>query len=119
MKKVIAATGVGLLPMLAFAQASNISLNNLQDVINGIGKIINAVVPLIFAVAVLYMLWNIVKYIEAGTGDAKARDSARDQIIFAVVLLFVMMSIWGLVNILRGTFRFDTTDPTRSVVPFR
>lgn len=119
MKKVIAAAGMSLLPMLAFAQAKGIQLYNLQDVINGAGRIINAIVPLIFAVAVLYMLWNIVKYIEAGTGDAKARDAARDQIIFAVVLLFVMMSIWGLVNILRGTFTLKNENPSTDLVIFQ
>lgn len=111
MKKVIG-FGIALAPFAALAQTTGAgSLNSIESVISKFGGLINAVVPLLFAFATVWLLWNIVKYIEAGTGDPKTRDAARDAIILAIVLLFVMISVWGLVRILQGSFDLDTSQP--------
>ena len=82
------------------------------------GDILNQLVPLLTGLAVVWLLWNIVKYIEAGTGDPKARDTARDAIIFSIVLIFVMVSVWGLVGIVKGTVGIDSgTSPETVELP--
>jgi heme/copper-type cytochrome/quinol oxidase subunit 4 len=116
MKKVIG-FGLALAPFMTFAAA----VNNLSDVISVAGSLINSVVPLLFAIAVVYLLWSIVKFIEAGSGDPKTRDAARDAIVLAVILLFVMTSIWGLVGVLKGSFTFGTAVDVKSgeIAPFK
>lgn len=101
MKKVIGFS-LSLLPFVAFAQDTGVS-----GLINKFGAILNQLVPLLTGLAVVWLLWNIVKYIEAGTGDPKARDTARDAIIFAIILIFVMVSVWGLVGIVSDTIGID------------
>ncbi len=106
MKKVIGSISFLSLPMLAFAQVTDLS-----SAINLVGRLINQITPLLFALATIYLIWNLVKYIEAGKGDEKTRGEARDSIILAVVLLFVMVSIWGLVSVLSNTLQLEEATP--------
>ena len=44
--------------------------------------------------------------------DEEKRTEAKNFIIWGIIGIFVMVSIWGLVNILTGTIRFgDNTGP--------
>ncbi len=98
-------------PLLAFAQA-----NNIFNLANTVTQIINGVlVPLVFAVAFLIFIVNVVKYfISEG---AEGKDEARKFIIYSVIGFFVMVAVWGLVNILLGTFNLNQNVPSLPVAP--
>jgi hypothetical protein len=66
-------------------------------------NILNPAVQVLIAVAVVLFLFGIVKYITSGDDEAK-RKEAKNYIIYGIVGLFVMVSVWGLVGILTGTF---------------
>jgi len=105
MKKILAGASLLSFPFLAFA------VTDLSSIIDLAGDLLNQIVPLIFAIAFVYLLWNIVQYIQAGQGDPKTRDIARDAIIFALVLLFVMSTVWGLVKIIANTADVEEYTP--------
>jgi len=90
--------------ILFFAMAPFISLaitQTITDLIAIIQGILAAIVPLIFSLAVIYFIWTTAQYI-LKEGDAK--NEARSHMIWGIVILFVMVSIWGLVAILTNTF---------------
>jgi len=60
--------------------------------------IIDRLIPLAIAVAVLYFLWGAKTYITASDGEAQ--NEGRSMIVHGLVVLFVMVSFWGLVNII-------------------
>lgn len=93
-------------PFLAMAADVNSLIKTIMD-------ILNVVVPLLIAVAVVVFLWGVVQYITAA-GDEEKRKSGRQTMIWGIVGLFVMVAVWGLVNILISTFGLDTSVP---VVP--
>lgn len=64
---------------------------------------INGLIPLVISIALLVFLVGIVQYVTAG-GDEEKRTAARGMIIFGIIALFVMVSVWGFVNILARTF---------------
>lgn len=64
---------------------------------------IGALIPLVISIALLVFLIGIVQYVTAG-GDEEKRTAARGMIIFGIIALFVMVSVWGFVNILARTF---------------
>lgn len=76
-------------------------------------SILNVVIPLLIALAVVIFLWGVVQYITAG-GDEEKGKEARNTMIWGIVGLFVMVAVWGLVNVLVSTFGLETTVP---VVP--
>jgi len=66
-----------------------------------IGCILSPIVYLIMAASVVAFLFGVFKFIKA-EGDDK--QSGREFILWGLVGLFVMVSIWGLVSILSNTF---------------
>lgn len=64
---------------------------------------INILVPLVIGIALLLFLFGLIKYVRAGA-DEKMHAEARNLIIWGIVGLFVMTSVWGLVNIITNTF---------------
>ena len=50
-------------------------------------------------------------------GDEDAKKAAVQLIVWGVIFIFVMVSVWGLVGILVGSFDFDTTIPATPNVP--
>lgn len=99
---------LGLMAMPFAAGAVNVtSFDSLVTLVNGI---LDSLVPLIIGVAVVILLIAIVNYIRAGEEEEK-RDKAKSLMIYGIVGLFVMVSLWGLVAILSGTFNLNNTPP--------
>ena len=67
--------------------------------------IINRIlVPLLFAVAFIVFLWGIFEYFIAGAANEEKRKLGKQFILYALIGFFVMISVWGLVNVLVNTF---------------
>lgn len=79
-------------------------------------EIVNNVIILIIALAVAYFLWGVAKYI-LHSGDAKAREEGRNMIIYGIIAIFVMVSIWGFVNLLNATFFNPTSGFDNATLP--
>ncbi len=91
MKKFIITASL-LAPAIAFAQ----TLGNLETLLRSIGRLIDIALPVVVAIALLAFFWGLVRYIFAGTDDAKV--AGRQLMIWGLVALFVMISVWGLVR---------------------
>lgn len=65
---------------------------------------------LIVAGALIYFLWGLFQYINSG-GDPATRKKATGTMTWGIIVLAVMVSVWGLVNLLLDTFPLDTKTP--------
>ena len=93
-----------LVPMVALAQYSNT-----RQLITGAGFIVQALIVLAAALALLVFLWGFVKFIfKLGSSEDAVEDGKR-LMIWGVIGLFVMVSVWGLVRFIR-TELFPSTD---------
>lgn len=88
---------------VALPQASCGSITNFTSLVTCIAGLINAVIYLLIGIAVLLFIAGLVKYITAG-GDEKQVTEAKNYILFGIIAIFVMVSVWGLVAILTNTF---------------
>ncbi len=68
-----------------------------------IGLINIVIVPVIFALAFLVFIWGIVKYFFIHGGDEKKRDEGRQFILWGILGIVVLLSVWGFVNLLLST----------------
>jgi hypothetical protein len=57
------------------------------------------IATIIIAIGLITFLWGVVQYITAGSDEAK-RGEARNMMIYGIIALFVMVSVWGLVYFL-------------------
>ena len=101
LKRIFATVSVSLIPALAFAQAYTPS-QGLGGLFNFVNVILNRLVPLIISVAVVYFIYQVFRY--TISNDEEARAKAKTDIIYGIIGLFVMVSVWGLVAILQTTF---------------
>lgn len=87
---------------------------NLFGVIYRMESIVEQLVPLMIGFAVLYFLWGTLKYVQAKDGETQVE--ARSMITHGIIVLFVMVSVWGLVNLIVVSFGVGpTTLPTQSI----
>ena len=78
-------------------------ISSFQDLAKRLLDMINLVIPFVISLALLYFLINIFKLVFA-SDDSKGREDAKGLIIWGIVALFVMVSVWGLVRVLTSTF---------------
>ncbi|MBI3305941.1 hypothetical protein HYZ82_02275 [Candidatus Nomurabacteria bacterium] len=82
---------------------------NLKELLGYITNIINdAIVPLIFALAMVVFLWGVVQFVINSDDEAK-KTKGKQFMIWGIIALTVMVSVWGLVNILGTTFGIDSS----------
>ena len=111
-KKLIILSGsvFGLAPFVALAQltGSNPSvclrgqITTIQDLLCKFSEILNAILPVLIALGVVYFVWGVISYV-VGSGE-EAKKKGRDRIIYGIIGLAVIVGVWGLVAILKNTF---------------
>lgn len=110
MKKIIASL-VLFVPMIASAEVL-VDVNSVVRKANSLG---NLFIQLLISFAVIWIIFNVVRFLIVGADNEEKRTSARQAILWGVVGLFVILSIWGLVRILQNTFQTDVSGP--GIVP--
>lgn len=89
------------------------TINNANDLITRLLSIFDTAVYLLIALGFIYIVWNIVMYFIKGKEGDENRSEARKHAMWGIVGLAIILSVWGLVNILVNTFRTDTNAPVR------
>ena len=93
-------------PLIAAAQTSNCSSQSLCSLVYTTIGYFNQAIYLIIALAVVTFVWNIYRYFIVS--DPENRKEASKYVMFSVIGLFVILSFWGLVNILSNTLNLNT-----------
>ena len=74
--------------------------NNLQGLIAFAGNILNSLIPLMIALALVGFFCGLVQYI-INQGDN--HDKGKSVMIAGLVALFVMVSVWGIIRLAQNT----------------
>ena len=64
-----------------------------------VATISSAVLPVIFTLSALAFLWGIFKYFILGGADEESQKEGRQFILWGLVGLVVLFSVWGLVRV--------------------
>lgn len=73
-----------------------------ESFVNVIVSFINLLIPLLFAVVFLYLMWKIIDAWILNVGDETKRSDGKKYVIAAVIAFFVMLSAWGIIAIIRN-----------------
>ncbi len=65
--------------------------------------ILNPLIYLLFAIALLVFIWGVVRAIAQG-GDEDVRTTAKRHILYGLLGMFIMFSAFALVRLITGTF---------------
>ncbi len=90
------------------------SMKTLGDIINWAScTLIKSIIPLLMALAVVGFIYGIIQYFMNPDNEEK-RKKGKTYLLWGLIGLFVMVSIWGLVGILSDTFGIKTVIPQLS-----
>ena len=94
-----------LLALAADAGHSGINTTYIKQYSDSVVWIINyLLVPLLMAVAFIVFLFGVYKYFILGAADEKDRTDGRQFTLWGIIGLVVILSIWGIVNLVMSTF---------------
>jgi len=98
---------------LVFPLSAAAAITDIWSIFGFIKRLLDTALPLIIAIAVVYFVYGIFMYVVAI--DDEKKSAAKDKIIYGIVGLFIMISVWGLVNILVRTFGLTNTSPVNNI----
>ena len=90
---------ITLAPAVAWAQPTTYS-----GLVGLIINFINILIPAMFALVFLVIVWRIIDAWVIHAGDPAKREEGRQLAVTAVVVLVVAVSVWGIVQIIRVSF---------------
>ena len=91
-------TAVFVFPAVAYA-----ALSNFRDLVNLLVVLFNQAIAVMVGLGVVYLLFGVVKTIMHADNE-QIRSDGRQMMLYGVIALFVIVSMWGLVNVLVSTF---------------
>lgn len=72
--------------------------------------IVVSVIPLLFTLATAAFIWGIIQYF-LNPENEENRKKGKSFMIWGIIALFVMVSMWGLVGVIGNTFGVKTLLP--------
>ena len=100
------------LPVLAAAP------KDFKAVVNDIfiGGLLKPIVPFLIGLAVIVFIYGVLMVMISEGGDKK--ENGKQYMMWGIIGIFVMVSVWGLVNLLQGTFGLENSPlPIQIQVP--
>ncbi|MBX4192080.1 hypothetical protein KW798_01190 [Candidatus Parcubacteria bacterium] len=94
MKKTLFTTALFALPLVAAAQNITTALLRIND-------IVNILIPLMIALALVAFFWGLVKYIWS---SGEGHEQGKNVMIAGLVALFLMVSVFGIIRLVGDTF---------------
>jgi hypothetical protein len=99
-----------LLPILASAQ-----LGQTEGILtNTLGIVKDVLIPLAFTLALLFFFWGVAKYVWS---EGQAKAEGKQIMIWGVVALFVMSSIWGIIGFINSDLNLNNYGGTQGIIP--
>jgi len=81
----------------------------LFNILSTISGLINLATPVVVGLALLYFFWGLATYILNAGNEEKKKDG-KNIMIWGLLALFIMVSVWGIINVVRDTFQLNDTN---------
>ncbi len=118
MKSKISIFALVFAPLLASAQSAPFT-KTVDGFLGYLTYLGSKIMPLLVLGALILFLFGIVKYFFFPSKDTPSSTDKRNFILWGIVALFVMVSVWGLVNVLGDTLQLNNRQvPPVPSVPF-
>jgi len=93
---------------------ANISFDSITNIFNWAScTIVSAIIPLLFTLATAGFIWGVIRYF-LNPESEEERKKGKSYMLWGLIALFVMISVWGLVNVFSNTFKVKTLIPQLS-----
>lgn len=88
----------GVSPAVSFA-----ALDGIRGLLIAFGGILNQLIRITFGLALVFFFWGLAQFILRESGEPKAREEGKKKMLWGIIAIFVMVSIYGILNLISGT----------------
>lgn len=106
MNRIFLSLIISAMPLIAFADART----DVLAVFNNIKSALGVAVPIAIALALIYFIWGVIKYVISQ--DEEEKTKARQQIIYGIIGMFIIVAIWGIVSFIANYLGVTPADTT-------
>lgn len=79
------------------------------DTLSLANTLLNAMIGLFITLAIVVFFWGLIKYLYSVSSENASQGL--QIMMYGVIAIFVMVSIWGIIRLLQNTFKVTSTDP--------
>ncbi len=72
-----------------------------------IGKILTPVTGIVISLIILYFFFNSATYLFKANKSAEERKKIMESLMWSVIVLFILLSVWGIVRMIAGTLSIE------------
>ena len=76
---------------------------NFAELVGQFIGILSLVIPLLFSLSLLVIVWKIIDTWIINAGDVSKVDEGKKFVLYGVIVLVVMSGIWGILALLRAS----------------
>ena len=92
----------------------DIEMDSIANIFNWAScTLVKSVIPFLVTLAAVGFIWGVIQYFMNPDNEEK-RKKGKDYILWGLIALFVIVSMWGLVGLLTDTFGVKTLIPQLS-----
>lgn len=84
------------------------NIQRVGDLFNCAATLIDFSYAILLSVAILVLVYGIFKFI-VKAGDETARKEGRQFMLWAIIGIFILTSIWGIIGVLQNTLSLNTS----------
>ncbi|MDQ3245000.1 MAG: pilin [bacterium] len=94
----------------------NIAYAGVDDFIHNVNRLIlNPLIGLMFAVALVFFFYGVVEFLWNADNE-EARTMGKKHMLWGIVGLFIMMSVWGILQLVLDTLDIKGINPEKGTV---
>lgn len=79
---------------------SSVNLSPIKRLIVGVHEITTLLAPTLIGIALLAFFWFLIKYLWKDVDNPTEREKSNKGMVWSIVALFVMTSIWGIIAVI-------------------
>ncbi len=103
----IAVASTLLVPAVSFA-----ALGGVETLLKETLKVINLLIPVCLGLSLLYFFWGVGQFILHDAGNDKTREDGKKKMLWGIIALFVMFSLFGILRFIGDSLGVETGLPT-------
>jgi hypothetical protein len=110
---------ISIVSLLVISTPALAAVTTFKQVINDIfiGGILKPIVPFLIGLGVVVFIYGVLVLVFSEGGEKK--EEGKQYMFWGIIGIFVMVSVWGLVNILISTFNLSDNVPNIEIKPIQ